>query len=180
MSINKIYKGDKIEKLIELDKQIKELQIKRLALADEARKETLGDEYRNLPVCGFLYYDMLETKLVEGRYVWSARHRVSTGEKIRSVRLVYLSGFTNYERFYKGSKCIEYIPCYRCVDSTTNKPGNNIYDIPANSEFEPLGDMTIDEARKVIKKVKADIKKAKEKDDTEAIPINESNNITLQ
>lgn len=63
--VSKCYKGEKINELISLDKQIKELQDKRRTLSREIKKDTIGFNSSEFPICGFLYYDTWETKLVK-------------------------------------------------------------------------------------------------------------------
>lgn len=161
-NISPSYKGEKINELIEIDKQIKELQDKRRSLSHKIRTDTISDEYSKLPICGFLYYNTWETKLVKNSdNFWSPSHRKRTGNKIQDVRLAFLSWFEGREYFSDrdNEKMIVYYPEFRSVGSD-NRPGNSFSDSTFDSiEFEPLGDMTIDEAKKLLKKIKKDIKK---------------------
>lgn len=159
--LSKYYEGEKIDELIALDKQIKELQNKRKSLSREIKIETLGDEYSKLPICGFLYYDIWETKLVKNdKYAWSPSHRKRTGKRVQDVRLAFLCGYSDIERFSyrEDEKIIKYRPYFRSVGSD-NRPGNEFsnheYD---NMEFEPLDGITLDEARKLLKKIKKEIR----------------------
>ena len=159
--LSKCYKGEKINELISLDKQIEELQHKRRTLSREIKKDTIGFNSSELPICGFLYYDTWETKLVKNsNSVWGAAHREKTGKKIQDVRLVFLSWFSVFEYFSdrEDEKMIKYYPNFRSVGSD-NRPGNEFSTSKLdNMEFEPLGNMTIDEAKKVLKKIKKDLK----------------------
>lgn len=156
------YKGEKINELISIDKQIKELENKRRTLSRELYKETVMSVYPNFPICGFLYYNTWETKLVKNsENFWSAAHRRRTGKKVQDVRLAFLSWFEPFEHFSDtvSEKEIKYYPTFRSVGSD-NRPGNEFSTSTFDSmEFEPLGDMTIDEAKKLLKKIKKDIKK---------------------
>lgn len=163
--LSKCYKGEKINELISLDKQIKELQDKRRTLSCEIKMDTIGLNRSEFPICGFLYYDTWETKLVKNSdNFWSAAHRKRTGKKIQDVRLAFLTWFSDSEQFSyrEDEKVIKYYPNFRSVGSD-NRPGNEFSTSGLdNMEFEPLGDMTIDEAKKVLKKVKKDLKKDEE------------------
>ena len=86
--LSKCYKGEKINELISLDKQIKELQEKRRNLSREIERDTIGINISEFPICGFLYYDTWETKLVKNsNNYWSAAHRKRTGKRIQDVSL---------------------------------------------------------------------------------------------
>lgn len=160
--LSKCYKGEKINELISLDKQIKELQDERRTLSFEIKKDTIGFNRSEFPICGFLYYDTWETKLVKNsNNYWSAMHRERTGKRIQDVRLAFLFSYSDFEYFSdrEDEKRIKYYPNFRSVGSD-NRPGNEFStEGMDNMEFEPLGDMSIDEAKKVLKKVKKDIKK---------------------
>lgn len=163
--LEKVYKGDKINELISLDEQIKELQDKRRTLSREIKKDTIGFNSSEFPICGFLYYDTCETKLVKNsNSVFSAAHREKTGKKIQDVRLAFLTWFSDFEYFSdrEDEKMIKYYPNFRSVGSD-NRPGNEFSISKLDIiEFEPLGNMTIDEAKKVLKKIKKDLKKDEE------------------
>lgn len=156
------YKGEKIDELIEIDKQIKELQSKRRSLSHKIKTDTISDEYSKLPICGFLYYNTWETKLVKNsNNFWSHSHRKRTGNKIQDVRLAFLCWFNGIEYFSdrENEKMIVYYPEFHSVGSD-NKPGNEFSTAGMdNMEFEPLDGMTLDEAKKILKKVKKDLKK---------------------
>ena len=160
--LSKCYKGEKIDELINLDKQIKELQDKRRTLSCEIKKDTIGFNRSEFPICGFLYYDTWETKLVKNSdNFWSASHRKRTGKRIQDVRLAFLSYYSDYEYFSdrEDEKMIKYYPIFRSVGSD-NRPGNEFSTAGMdNIEFEPLDGMTLDEAKKILKKVKKDLKK---------------------
>lgn len=164
-NLSPYYKGEKINELIEIDKQIKELQNKRKSLSHNIRTDTIGIKQTEFPICGFLYYDTWETQLVKNNNnPWCSAHRKRTGKKVQDVKLVFLSWYSDFEYFSDNDtdKMIKYYPHFRSV-STDNRPGNefSVSDL-SNMEFEPLGDMTIDEAKKMIKKIKKDMKKNEE------------------
>lgn len=160
--LSKCYKGEKIDELINLDKQIKELQDKRRTLSCEIKKDTIGINRSEFPICGFLYYDTWETKLVKNSdNFWSASHRKRTGKRIQDVKLAFLSYYSDYEYFSdrEDEKMIKYYPNFRSVGSD-NRPGNEFSTAGMDIiEFEPLDGMTLDEAKKILKKVKKDLKK---------------------
>ena len=160
--LSKCYKGEKIDELINLDKQIEELQEKRRNLSREIKRDTIGINISGFPICGFLYYDTWETQLVKNsNNYWSAAYRKRTGRRIQDVRLAFLTYYSDFEYFSdrKDEKRIKYYPIFRSVGSD-NRPGNEFStEGMDNMEFEPLDGMTLDEAKKILKKVKKDLKK---------------------
>lgn len=163
--LSKCYKGEKIDELINLDKQIKELQEKRRNLSREIERDTIGINISEFPICGFLYYDTWETKLVKNsNNYWSPAHRKRTGKRIQDARLAFLASYSDFEYFSdrEDEKRIKYYPDFRSVGSD-NRPGNEFStEGMDNMEFEPLDGMTLDEAKKILKKVKKDLKKEDE------------------
>lgn len=153
------YKGEKINDLIEIDRQIKELKEKRRTIMGEIRNEVVGIPLNKFPIPVFLYFDTREVKLVARTY-GCGNMKVPTGNMTQDARLIFISGYRPSE-FFGDDKEIIFYPQFHSI-SSDNKPGNSIYkEDMYNMEFEPLGDMTIDEARKTLKKVKKDIKKEK-------------------
>lgn len=154
--IEKVYEGDKINDLINIDKQIKELEKKRRAIMEEIRNEVIKSPRSAYPIPGFLYFDTQETELIQNRYGWGKR-KVPTGKMIQNARLIFITGYTAGEYFSEGK--IIFYPNFNSVGSD-NKPGNSIYKSGMyNMEFEPLDGMTLDEAKKILKKIKKDVKK---------------------
>ena len=87
-----------------------------------------------------------------------------TGKKIQDVRLAFLTWFSDFEYFSdrEDEKMIKYSPNFRSVGSD-NRPGNEFSISKLDIiEFEPLENMTIDEAKKVLKKIKKELKKDEE------------------
>ena len=159
--LEKVYEGDKINDLINIDKQIRELKEKRRAIMKEIRDEVIKTPRNEYPIPGFLYFDTQETELIQRMYGWG-KMKVPTGNMTQNARLIFITGYTSNE-YFGDKKRIVFFPNFNSV-GCDNKPGNSIYKYNSgmhNMEFEPLGDMSIDEAKKVLKKVKKDLKKEK-------------------
>ena len=157
--LEKVYEGDKINDLIDIDKQIKELNVKRITIMKEIRDEVIKTPRSAYPIPGFLYFDTQEVKLVQRTYGWGNMKR-PTGNMIQDARLIFITGYKASE-FFGNEKKIIFYPQFHSIGSD-NKPGNSIYkEGMYNMEFEPLGDMRIVEAKKVLKNVKKDLKKEK-------------------
>lgn len=155
--LEKVYEGDKINDLINIDKQIRELKEKRRAIMEEIRNEVIKTPRSAYPIPGFLYFDTKETELIQRQYGWG-KMKVPTGNMIQDARLIFITGYTSSE-YFGDNKQIVFLPNFHSVGSD-NKPGNSIYKSEMyNMEFEPLDGMTLDEAKKILKKVKKDLKK---------------------
>lgn len=155
--LEKVYEGDKINDLINIDKQIRELNEKRCAIMKEIRDEVIKTPRNEYPIPGFLYFDTKETELIQRRYGWG-KVKVPTGNMTHNARLIFITGYTSSE-YFGDNKQIVFFPNFHSVGSD-NKPGNSIYKSGMyNMEFEPLDVMTLDEAKKILKKVKKDLKK---------------------
>ena len=155
--LEKVYEGDKINDLINIDKQIRELKEKRRAIMKEIRDEVIKTPRNEYPIPGFLYFDTEETELIQRRYGWG-KVKVPNGNMTHDARLIFITGYTSSE-YFGDNKQIVFSPNFNLV-GCDNKPGNSIYKSKMyNMEFEPLDGMTLDEAKKFLKKVKKDLKK---------------------
>lgn len=124
---------------------------------EEIRDEVIKTPRNEYPIPGFLYFDKQETELIQSGYGWG-KMKVPTGNMTHDARLIFITGYTSSE-YFGDNKQIVFFPNLHSVDSD-NKSGNSIYQIGMyNMEFEPLDGMTLDEAKKILKKVKKDLKK---------------------
>ena len=126
----------------------------------EIRDEVIKTPRNEYPIPGFLYFDTEETELIQRRYGWG-KVKVPTGNMTHNARLIFITVYTSSE-YFGDNKQIVFYPNFHSVGSD-NKPGNSIYKSGMyNMEFEPLDVMTLDEAKKILKKVKKDLKKERE------------------
>lgn len=149
-----VYRGEKIKDLCSINDQIEDLRKKRTELIDEIRKEVTDTRDKELPILGILYFEEKELKPVKGRW---HDYKEPTGRMIPNARLVFIKRYEVSDWLHVGK--LVFKPVFASVGSD-NLPGNSIFvgDL-RNLEFEPLEDITVDEAKKLLVKVKKELKK---------------------